>query len=104
MRIFQTKLFKKWSQNEGLSDSDLCLAIVGMEAGLTGANLGGNVCKIRVKLEGRGKSGGARTLLAYKTKEKAFFIYGFSKKNRENIGPKEEAALKKLAKELLEYT
>ncbi|MCP3688954.1 MAG: type II toxin-antitoxin system RelE/ParE family toxin, partial [Gammaproteobacteria bacterium] len=32
-----------------------------------------------------GKSGGARTLLAYKVGGKAFFVYGFAKNVRGNV-------------------
>lgn len=71
---------------------------------MVGDNLGGNVYKKRVKLEGRGKRGGARTIIAYKSEEKAFFIVGFSKNEKDNIDKKEEAALKKFAKELFSYT
>ncbi len=59
--------------------------------------------KKRVALPGRGKRGGARTLLAFKQCEKAFFVYGFAKNERANISAKELKALKLLAKELLNY-
>jgi hypothetical protein len=36
--------------------------------------------------------------------EKAFFVVGFAKNERNNIDRKEETALKKLAKELFSYT
>jgi hypothetical protein len=47
-----------------LTQEALCLAISEMENGLIDAELGGGVVKKRVPLPGRGKSGGARTLLA----------------------------------------
>ncbi len=74
-----------------------------MEAGLIDANLGGQVYKKRVGIRGSGKSGGVRTLIAFKTGEKAFFIYGFAKNKRDNIENHELKALKRLAKELLSY-
>ena len=52
---------------------------------------------------GRGKRGGARTLVAFRQGEKAFFVYGFAKNERTNISDKELKALKLLAKELLNY-
>lgn len=55
-------------------------------------------------MPGRGKRGGARTLLAYKSGNKAFFIYGFMKKERENINEKELKTLKLLAEQLLQYS
>ena len=55
-------------------------------------------------VEGQGKSGGLRTILAFKVGNKAFFLYGFSKNARENIDSKELKALKRLAKELFAYS
>jgi hypothetical protein len=43
----------------------------------------------RVAIAGHGKSGGIRTLLAYKTGNKAFFVYGFAKNSRANINTEE---------------
>lgn len=39
-----------------------------------------------------------RTIIAYKAKNRAIFIYGYAKNSKENISLKEEQALKKLAK------
>ena len=80
MRIFKTKLFHQWASKEGLNDAALCRAVDEIERGLIDANLGGRVFKKRVAIQGRGKSGGLRTLLAFKHEDKAFFIYGFAKK------------------------
>jgi hypothetical protein len=52
---------------------------------------------------GRGKSGGVRTLLAFKLNDKAFFMYGFAKNQQSNISDKELKALKLLAAKLLAY-
>lgn len=104
MRTFLYKTFKKWAKDEGLTDSDLLSVVKEMEDGLTGNNLGGNVYKKRVKLEGRGKRGGARTIITYKAKDKAFFIVGFAKNEKDNIDSNEEHALKLMAKELFGYT
>jgi hypothetical protein len=56
-----------------------------------------------VALGGRGKSGGVRTLLAFKINDKAFFLYGFAKNQQSNITDKELKALKLLATKLLAY-
>lgn len=104
MRIFKTKAFSKWSDGERLSDSDLAAAVQEMEQGLIDAILGGNVYKKRVAVGNKGKSGGVRTLLAFKLNDKAFFLYGFTKKQRANVNTKELKALKLLAAELLAYS
>jgi hypothetical protein len=104
MRIFTTKWFTKWAAKEGLTDEALRTAVAEMEQGLIDASLGGYVYKKRVGVQGRGKRGGVRTLLAFKTDEKAFFIYGFAKSQRDNIGHQELKALKRLAAEILAYS
>lgn len=101
MRIFKTRQFDKWADKEGLTDPALKAAVAEMENGLIDADLGGHVVKKRVALPGRGKSGGARTLLAYRSGKRAFFLYGFAKNERDNIDDKELKALKQLAVVLL---
>jgi hypothetical protein len=103
MRIFTTRAFSRLDVVGELSDADLILAVAEMNDGLWDANLGGQVYKKRVALAGRGKSGGARTLVAFKSGDKAFFMYGFAKNQRSNIVAKEKQALKRMAGELLEY-
>jgi hypothetical protein len=104
MRVFKNKAFSKWAAKEGLVDVVLLAAVDEMERGLIDADMGGHVVKKRVALAGRGKSGGFRTLLAYKAGNKAFFVYGFAKNARANISADELKALKYLAKELLKYS
>ena len=104
MRIFKNKAFKKWTEKVGLSDDALRIAVDEIERGLIDADLGGYVVKKRVAVGGRGKSGGVRTLLAYKSGEKAFFVYGFAKNVRVNVSACELKALKHLAKELMNYS
>ena len=101
MWVGKTKLFAKWADKEGLTDAALRKAIAEINAGSVEANLGGDVYKKRIAIPGRGKSGGARTLLAFKKDDKAFFIYGFKKNERPNIKADELEALKRYAKELL---
>lgn len=103
MRVFKNKVFSKWAAKEGLDDTALLAAVEEIERGLIDADLGGHVVKKRVAIGGRGKSGGVRTLLAYKIGNKAFFVYGFAKNARANISAEELKALKHLAKELLGY-
>ena len=103
MRIFKNKAFDKWATKEGLTDDALRSSVSEIERGLVDAELGGHVLKKRVALVGRGKSGGARTLLAYQVKDKAFFVYGFAKNAKSNIKPDELKALKMLAAQYLGY-
>lgn len=46
---------------------------------------------------GQVKSGGFHTLIQYRTAERVFFVYGFAKSERGNIGSDEEAQFMKAA-------
>jgi len=103
MQVLKTRLFTRWADKEGVSDSALLGAVEEMCGGLIDANLGGHVYKKRVGLAGRGKRGGVRTLLAFRVGERAYFVYGFAKNERANVSDKALQALKRLAAELLGY-
>ncbi len=102
MKIYKTKWFHRWAAREGLAEAALRRAVAEIEQGLVDA-LGGHVYKKRVALPGRGKRGGARTLVAFKRGQATFFIYGYSKNERANIREDELRALRLLAGELLAY-
>jgi hypothetical protein len=72
-----------------------------MVSGLIDADLGGNVYKKRVAIPGRGKRGGARTILGSNLGDRWFFVFGFQKNDRATIDPRELAALQKLSAALL---
>lgn len=103
MRIFKNSVFSRWAAKESLSDLYLIKAVTDIEQGLVDADLGGGIYKKRIPISGRGKSAGFRTLLAYKSGQKVFFLYGFAKNTRSNISKQELRALKLLAKQLLNY-
>ena len=103
MKAFKTKAFARWANSEGLDDVALASAVEEMELGLIDARLGGDVVKKRVALPGRGKRGGARTLVAFRQGDRAFFVFGFAKNERANVSNDELKALRLLAKELLNY-
>jgi hypothetical protein len=85
----------------GVSEPALCEAMVEMRRGLIDADLGGGVVKKRVPLPGRGKSGGARTLVATNRDDRWFFLYGFAKNDRDSVRADESEALQNLAADLL---
>lgn len=59
------------------------------------------VASSRSVLPGRGKSGGARTLVATNKENRWFFVFGFQKNVRANVNKKELEALQDLAADLL---
>lgn len=103
-RVFKTRHFSRWMRKTELTDSALCNAVAEMAQGLIDADLGGGIVKKRVGLAGQGKRGGARTLVATNKGSRWFFVYGFEKNDRANITNDELAALKEIAKQLLDRT
>ena len=103
-RVFKTRYFSRWMRKTELTDSALCGAVTEMSQGLIDADLGGGVVKKRVGLAGRGKRGGARTLVATNKGNRWFFVYGFEKNDRANIADDELEALQDIAGELLART
>jgi hypothetical protein len=100
-RVFKTKTFRRWSRKAGISDEALCAAVAEMMQGLIDADLGGRVFKKRVPVPGRGKRGGARTIVGSNLQDRWFFVYGFEKKDRETIEGRELAGLQAVAAALL---
>ncbi len=101
MKKLCTKWFKKWARKTNLSDENLLEAIENLENGLSVADLGGNIYKVRVKRPGKGKSSGFRTIVVYRIEEKAIFLYGFGKNEKSNIDKQELSYFKKLGSDLL---
>lgn len=103
-RVFRTRNFTRWMRKSGLTDAALCEAAKEMVAGLVDADLGGGVVKKRIALPGRGKRGGARTLVATNNGSRWFFLFGFEKNERANISTEELEALQAYAADLLART
>ena len=104
MRVFKNKWFAKFAKDEKINDAKLCQAVHDAEKGLIDADYGGGVIKQRVSRPNEGKSGGYRTIILYHRGEKSFFVYGFSKNERQNITKAEEREFKRLAKHMLSLT
>jgi hypothetical protein len=101
LRIFKKTWYQRFSRRENITDEILKDAIARAEKGTIDADLGGNIIKQRIARVGQGKSGGYRTIIVFKKDDKAFFVYGFAKSERENIDKSEIEVFKKAAKELL---
>ena len=103
-RVFKTRHFSRWMRKTEPSDSALADAVNEMARGLIDADLGGGLVKKRLGLAGRGKRGGARTLVATNKGDRWFFVFGFEKNERANIQDDELEALQEIAAELLART
>lgn len=61
------------------------------------ADLGGGLIKQRVARSGEGRSGGYRMLVAYRLGDRAVFLYGFAKNEKDNIDPDQLLSLREIA-------
>lgn len=104
MRVFKNGWFRKFARKQRIGDETLCEAVARAEAGLIDADLGAGLIKQRVARPGGGRSGGYRTLVAFRTQARAVFVFGFAKNEQENIDEDDERDLKKLAKLVLGFT
>ncbi len=95
--MFKTKTFARWAKRI-IADALLCKAAAEIEQGLYEADLGGGVCKKRIALPGKGKSGSTRTLVAKRHGPALFFIAGRTKSEpRTDFSDREEEAAKLVA-------
>ena len=104
MRVFKNTWFARYAGKEGISDSELKEAVSKLEAGQADANLGGDVYKVRVARPGKGKSGGYRVIVLFRSEERMFYVYGFAKSKMANISEKDLLAYKEAAKEFFSLT
>jgi len=103
-RIFKTKWFQRFARRERIEDATLVDAVARAETGQVDADLGGGVIKQRIARAGQGKSGGYRTIVVFRRGDRAVFMYGFAKRERENIRADEEKEFKEAAKHVLGLT
>lgn len=98
MRIFLTRWTARFVRREGLDAASLVEAVRRAENGLVDADLGGGLVKMRIARPGQGRSGGFRTMLAFRSGDRAVFLYAFAKNERENVAPDELQTLRELAR------
>ena len=101
MHLYKNAWFDKFARKENITDKALCEAVRQADQGLVEADLGQGLIKQRIARKGAGKSGGYRTIIIYKTKDRALFVYGFAKNDKGNLTPDETVFYRKLAKEYL---
>jgi len=89
LRVFATKEFARFARKERIGSSQLCEAVRRAGSGLIDADLGGGVIKQRVARQGQGRSGGYRTIIAFRSGDRSVFMYGFAKKSKANISDDE---------------
>ena len=97
MRVFKTKWFARFARRVGIVDSKLAVTVREIEKGLIDADYGGGLIKKRVARDGAGKSGGYRSIIAYRSEEKCVFMYCFTKSDKGNLNINEVAQYKNAA-------
>jgi hypothetical protein len=96
VRVFMTKWMSRFVRRERIGAKGLLQAISRAQSGAIDANLGSGLIKQRMARPGGGRSGGYRTIIAYRAGARAVFLYGFAKSERENIGGDELESLRQL--------
>lgn len=81
LRLFTTKWFARFARKDGIRAEKLVAAIQEAESGLNDGELGGGLIKKRVARAGAGKRAGYRTIVIYRVKKRAVFVYGSAKKH-----------------------
>lgn len=99
-----TRAFERFARKERLRQAALCEAIDRAERGLIDAELGGHVIKQRVARPGKGRSGGYRTFIVFRTETRAVFMHGFAKNDQDNVSDDELKQLRKAAGEILGWS
>jgi hypothetical protein len=102
VRVYKTKEFGRFARKERIADAKLCEAVERAGKGLIDADLGGGLIKQRIARKGQGRSGGYRTLMAFRASERTVFVYGFPKNERDNIGADELEYWQRVARAYLQ--
>jgi len=77
-RVFKLKTFARWAKRL-LTDQQLCVAAQQIMLGQFEADLGKGLCKKRIAVDGQGKRGATRTLVAKESARAIFFMAGRQK-------------------------
>ena len=103
-RVLKLRSFHKWMKKAGVTEQSLIEAVEEILKGLIDVDLGRGLFKQRIPVPGRGKRGGARTILATNKGEKWIFLHGFQKNEKENISEIELDGLAQLALDYLKLS
>jgi hypothetical protein len=104
LRILKNRWFAKFARKQDIANAALIDAIDRARSGLIDADLGGGIIKQRVAREGGGKSGGYRTIIAFRVDDLAVFLFGFAKNDRANLSAAELAEFREIGAAILKAT
>ncbi len=100
IRVFALKGFVRFSRRIHVSEATLWETVLSPP----NADLGGGLSKFRIARPGEGARGGGRALVAMRVGCRAILMFGWEKKDMENIGPKELIVYRNLAKRYLGFS
>jgi hypothetical protein len=102
IRIYANRWFAKFAAKEKISDAMLAGAVHRAESGLIDADLSNGLIKQRIARQGGGKSGGYRSILIFRSGERAIFVFAFAKSDKANLSAAELKVYRKAASIMLE--
>lgn len=102
IRIYTNRWFAKFAAKEKISDATLADAVHRAESGLIDADLGSGLIKQRIARQGGGKSGGYRSILIFRSGERAIFVFAFAKSDKANLSAAELKVYRSAASIMLE--
>ena len=107
MQHFKVKRFSNEAKKDNVSDEQLFKTLIHFLNLETNDqqkfSLGAGLYKLRLATkEGRGKSGGSRSILAFKNDSRVVWLHLFSKSEKGNVSTSELKKLKQLSNILLE--
>ena len=95
------KAFARYARRMRISNAILLEAANRARRGLIDADLGGGLIKQRLPRPGQGRSGGFRSLMAYRDGERIVFLHAFAKSDLDNVDPDLQAFWRQAAGGLL---
>lgn len=104
IRIYANRWFAKFAAKEKIGDATLAEAVYRAESGLIDADLGSGLIKQRIARRGGGKSGGYRSILIFRSGERAIFVFAFAKSDKANLSAAELKVYRKAAGIMLELS
>lgn len=103
MVVYKNKRFKKWQSENCIKNIQLLELVDEINIAPNKGKIG-QLYKKRIKMEGGGKSGGYRVIIAARIGINYFFMYGFKKNEKSTLNAKEEKIFKEMAEQYLLYT
>lgn len=102
IRIYSNRWFAKFAAKEKISARALAEAVRRATSGLIDADLGSGLIKQRIARSGGGKSGGYRSILIFRSGNRAIFVFAFAKSTKANLSAAELKVYRKAASIMLE--